>query len=92
MKIKEYKINANFSGAVITLDWDHGMIKCLSEDRIYYVIEWEWVCEINGVQYSISAEDIIYLPQDTPYNIVGKLKYLLICSPEFDPQHDIPLS
>ena len=31
MVINEYKINPNFSGALIEIDGDHGKLKCLEE-------------------------------------------------------------
>ena len=37
------------------------------------------------------VNDLIFIPKDTTYNIIGNLKFFLICSPEFNPNDDVPL-
>ncbi len=91
MDIKEYKINPDFSGALIEIDGDHGAIKCLKEDRIYFIIEGNGTFIINGKENEVSPDDLIFIPKNTPYNITGKMKFLMICSPEFNPDDDVHL-
>ena len=89
MKINEYKINADFSGALIEINGDHGKLKCLTEDRIYFIVDGSGKFVINDKTDDIETNDMIFIPKNTPYNIIGKMKYLLICSPQFDPNDDI---
>lgn len=89
MIINEYKINSNFSGALVEINGDHGSLKCLEEDRIYFIVEGTGKFIINNQEKEISSNDLIFVPKETPYNIIGKMKYFLICSPEFNPEHDI---
>ncbi len=89
MIINEYKINSNFSGALIEINGNHGALKCLKEDRIYFIIEGNGKFIINNQEKEISPNDLIFVPKETPYNILGKMKYFLICSPEFNPEHDV---
>ena len=89
MMIREYKINSDFSGALIEIDGDHGRIKCLKEDRIYYRIGGKGEFELDGETKEAGEGDLVFVPQNTPYNIIGKLKYFLICSPEFRPEDDV---
>ena len=91
MNIKEYKINTNFSWALIKINWDHWKIKCLHEDRIYYIINWKWQFIINWIENIVSKEDVIYIPRNTPYNIIWEIEFFLICSPEFKVGDDIHL-
>ena len=91
MKITEYKINPNFSGALIEIDGDHGKIKCINEDRIYFIVEGNGKFIINNKEEAVSENDLVFIPKNMPYNIIGKMKYFLICSPEFNPKDDIPL-
>ncbi len=91
MIIKEYKINSDFSGALVEINGNHGSIKCLKEDRIYFVIEGNGKFIINNQENNVSANDLIFVPKETPYNIIGKMKYFLINSPEFNPKHDVSL-
>jgi len=89
MIINEYKINSQFSGALIEIDGDHWELKCLNEDRIYFIISWNWKFILDSVEKDIRGSDLIFVPKETPYNIIWKMKYFLVCSPEFDPKDDV---
>jgi len=91
MKINEYKINPNFSGALIELDGRHGKVKCLKEDRLYFVVEGAGQFMINDSEYNVANGDVVFVPKNTSYDIEGKMKYFLVCSPEFNPDDDIKL-
>ncbi|MBI4895072.1 MAG: hypothetical protein HY831_01130 [Candidatus Aenigmarchaeota archaeon] len=39
MKINEYKINKTFNVALIEINGKHGKLKCIKEDRIYFILE-----------------------------------------------------
>jgi mannose-6-phosphate isomerase-like protein (cupin superfamily) len=91
MIINQYKINSHFSGALIEINGEHGKIQCLGEDRIYFILEGDGLFIIDNKSHDVSPNDAIFVPKNTPYNIIGKMKYFLICSPAFDPKHDIHL-
>ena len=89
MKINEYKINSEFSGALIEINGNHGKLKCLNEDRIYFIIDGKGQFIINDETKDVEANDLIFVPKNAPYNIIGKMKYFLICSPEFNSEDDV---
>jgi mannose-6-phosphate isomerase-like protein (cupin superfamily) len=89
MVIKEYKINSNFSGTLIEINGNHGKIKCLNEDRIYFIIDGKGKFIIDNKETSVSKSDLIFVPKNVPYDIRGKMKYFLVCSPEFKLGDDI---
>ena len=89
MDISSYKINSDYSGSIIEIDGDHGKLKCLNEDRIYLVIEGEGKFIVDGEEKKVSKEDLIFVPENTPYNFRGDMKLFLVCSPEFDPEDDV---
>ncbi len=91
MIINEYKINSNFSGALIEINGDHGKVKCISEDRIYFILDGEGKFIIGDIESEVNSNDLIFVPKNTPYNIIGKLKFFLICSPEFNSKDDVHL-
>ncbi len=91
MEISEYKINPDFSAALIEINGNHGTVKCTEEDRIYFIIEGSGEFVINGKTSKVATNDLIFVPRNTPYNVIGKMKYFLLCTPEFDPKHDIIL-
>lgn len=91
MKIRSYKINSDFSGALIEIDGRHGKMKCINEDRIYFVVEGDGKFIIDGEEREVSENDLVFIQKDTPYDIIGKMKYFLVCSPEFNPNDDVIL-
>lgn len=91
MKISEYKINTKFSAALIEINGNHGTIKCIGEDMIYFIIEGSGEFVLDGKTSKVTANDLIFVPENTPYNIICKMKYLIVHSPEFNPKHDVLL-
>lgn len=89
MIINEYKISPDFSAAYVEINGNHGKLKCLNEDRIYFIVEGEGKFIVNEEETSITTQDLVFIPKNTPYNLIGSFKYLLICSPEFNPEDDI---
>lgn len=89
MSIFEYPINANYSGALIDLDGYHGNIKCIGEDRIYFIISGTGEFLIDGEKSTVAANDLVFIPKNTTYDIKGKLHYFLVCAPAFSPEHDV---
>ncbi len=92
MQIWEYQINSKFSGALIEIDGDHGAVQCLQEDRIYFILEGKGEFVIEGRAQKVQKYDLIFVPKKTPYNIIGKMKYFLVCSPCFKPGDDVFLN
>jgi mannose-6-phosphate isomerase-like protein (cupin superfamily) len=84
-------MNHKFSAALIENNGEHGRTKCLEEDRIYFVLEGKGKFIIENETSEVGKNDLIFIPKKTPYNIIGKLKYFLVCSPEFDPKDDVKL-
>lgn len=89
MKISSYKINPDFSGTLIELDGKHGKIKCLVEDRIYFIIEGKGKFWVGKEEYEVSKNDLVFVPKNTPYDMEGQMKYFLLCSPEFKAREDV---
>lgn len=91
MKITEYKINKDYSGSLIEIDGKHRKIKSLKDDRIYFILEGEGKFIIDNKETNVAKYDLIFIPKNTPYDIIGKMKYFLICSPKIKPEEDIRL-
>ena len=89
MTIIPYRINPEFSASLIEIDGIHGPIMCKGEDRIYFILEGEGKFIIDRMEFNVEKDDLVFIPMKTPYDIMGKLKYVLICSPAFDPKDDV---
>ena len=91
MKIKEYDINSNFSGALVEINGAHGKMKNKKEDRVYFILEGNGTFVIDGKEEEVSQNDLVFISKNTPYDIKGKMKYFMLCSPEFDAKDDVML-
>ena len=89
MQIVEYKISPNFSGSLIIIDGDHEALKCIAEDRIYFVVSGNGQFTIDGEEYEVTQDDVLFVPMNTEYNFIGTMKLFLVCSPEFNKEHDV---
>lgn len=89
MHIAEYKINNNFSGALIILNGKHPRIKNKIEDRIYFIISGIGKFTVGDQVHSVKSEDLVFIPKMTEYEMEGEMKYFLISSPEFNKDNDI---
>jgi mannose-6-phosphate isomerase-like protein (cupin superfamily) len=83
MNIHEYKLTPQFSGALIEISGNHSKVKCLSQDRIYYIAEGYGEFFVKEEKFSVKKDDVVFVPMNTVYNFIGKMKIFLVCSPEF---------
>jgi mannose-6-phosphate isomerase-like protein (cupin superfamily) len=88
MEIREYGLGQMFSGALVTINGEHGAVRCKNEDRIYLILSGKGVFTIAGEQQTVSPDDVVFVPKMTPYNIKGNFKYFLVCSPQFKADDD----
>lgn len=91
MIIHQYPINTDFSAARVEINGNHGEMKNTREDRIYFILKGEGKFVINDKENAVSQNDLVFIPKDTPYNIIGTMTYLLICSPAFNAEYDVNL-
>lgn len=54
---------------------------------IYYILEGEGVFCIEGEKYTVKREDVIEIPPNTEFVFKGKMKLLLITTPDFRPEN-----
>ena len=69
MKLKEYNISEEFSCTLVEIDGKHGMMNNPIEDRIYFVLEGVGVFILDGKEQKVGAQDLVFIPKNTPYNI-----------------------
>ena len=56
--------------------------------HIYYVLEGEGTFCINEEKYSVKKDDVIEIPPNTEFVFAGKMKLLLINTPDFKPENN----
>lgn len=71
-----------------TLDGDHPVVVNRVSDRIYYILNGNGHVLVGNEVHQVSDEDIVKIRKGTPHTIRGKLAYLIITSPPFDPSNE----
>ena len=89
MNIKEYKLTPKFSGTLIEIDGNHGKIKNLREDRVYYIVDGSGTFIVGNEEFLVKKDDVVFIPMNTIYNFVEKMKIFLVSSPEFKKENDV---
>lgn len=60
--------------------------------HIYYVLDGEGIFCINGVKYNVQKEDVIEVPPNTEFVFAGKMKLLLINTPDYKPENSVDVN
>ena len=63
--------------------------KDIESDTIYYVLEGEGICLMNGKENPIKKGDLITVPKNTNYKNVGNIRLLAISIPKFNKQNQV---
>ncbi len=92
MEIRVYDFGTKkYDAALIEINGNHGKVKALKSDRIYFIISGKGAFIVDGKEQEVSEGDLVFIPHNTPYNIIGKLKFFLVNSSAFDPKEDVRL-
>ncbi len=86
---KEYpKVNI---ALVKTSKGHQTVIKSTKHPWIYFVIKGKGEFWINGKLESCKAEDLIYVPRNTPFFYKGRLEMILITVPQWEEKFEVTL-
>jgi len=91
MSIVDYVTNA-ISPAVSlakgTLDGIHGPTSSTRMDRIYFVLGGSAKIRAGQKEFIVEAGDSVFVPRNVTITIEGKVEYLVINAPAFEPGYD----
>ncbi len=74
----------------VRIDGRHRRLASTTGDRVYYVIEGEGRFQVgdDAPWVNAGAGDLVFIPKDAPYELEGRLVYLVINGPAFGPGSD----
>jgi mannose-6-phosphate isomerase-like protein (cupin superfamily) len=72
------------SASVVALDGNHGAAKSPVSDRLIYVLEGAGEFTVGAERHSVAATDVVMIPKHTPFDVRGKLRYLVVHMPAYD--------
>lgn len=75
----------NFSLAVVNLQGRHPKVRNRTSDRGYFILEGGATVVVADKTAEVSAGDAVFIPAGTWHSIEGKVKYVAVNSPPFDP-------
>lgn len=93
VEIRNYITKAicdSFSLAIVTLNGAHPRTQNNVSDRAYFVVEGEADVEVGTKMSHVQVGDAVYIPKDTAHSITGKVRYVVVNAPPFDPGNEKP--
>ncbi|MDY7077106.1 MAG: cupin domain-containing protein [Chloroflexota bacterium] len=77
--------SAKFNAVVGQLDGDHGLTTNRVSDRAYYILKGKGRATVGAKVYEVTEGDLVLISSGTPHGISGKLEFLIITAPAFNP-------
>jgi len=78
----------SFDFVIADLDGEHPAHINKISDRIYFILEGEGRVSVGGEISAVVKDDLVKIPKNTVHSIEGKLRYVIITSPPFDPRNE----
>lgn len=78
----------SFDFVIAELDGDHPAVRNHVSDKAYFILEGTGTAQISSIKETVNANDFIKIPRGEAHSISGKLRYVIICSPPFDPNNE----
>jgi mannose-6-phosphate isomerase-like protein (cupin superfamily) len=83
---------SSVSATWVALDGRHQRLRNDHSDRIYYVLEGSARFHLDGADLGVAeAGDVVLIPRGTPYELEGRLRYLVVSAPATHPTDNIYL-
>lgn len=82
------KPELNFDFVIAELSGDHPALINKVSDRVYFILSGKGSVRVGDTMYSVDRQDLVFIPKGTIHSIHGKLKYIIITSPPFDPNNE----
>ncbi len=80
--------NESFSLSLAILEGDHPQTKNETSDRAYYIVEGTATVDVGDNSYQVENGDVVFIPKNTTHSIKGRVKYIVINSPSFNPANE----
>jgi mannose-6-phosphate isomerase-like protein (cupin superfamily) len=80
--------SARFDAVIAELDGPHGYFLNRRSEKAYFILEGSGEVLIEGQTTSVKPNDMVFIPTNTRHGIKGKLRFLVISSPPFNPKDE----
>lgn len=79
---------APFDLVAATLDGAHGRYVNEGNEKAYFILEGQGMVFLDDKAYPVKAMDFVAIPKGVSHGIKGQLKFLILCSPPFNPARE----
>lgn len=79
---------ANFNVVIGNLKGSHGRFVNNTSDKGYFILNGSGEVYLGNEIISVSPNDFVFIPKNTPHGIKGEIEFLIITSPIFNPQNE----
>lgn len=80
--------NAKFDIVYGDLNGPHGKFINNQSDKAYFILEGNGIVFIDNDTIDVEPMDFIYISKGSQHGLKGKIKFLIITSPPFNPEHE----
>ena len=89
-EITDMSVNheAKFDLVVGKLDGPHGRFINHVSDKGYFILSGSGEVYLGDEIIPVSTHDFVFIPKNTPHGVKGKLEFVIITSPKFDPKNE----
>lgn len=90
LKITDMSVNseANFDLVVGNLDGSHGRFINHVSDKGYFILKGTGKVYLGDEEIEVAPYDFVFIPKNTPHGLKGKIEFLVITSPAFNPENE----
>jgi mannose-6-phosphate isomerase-like protein (cupin superfamily) len=77
------------SASLVALDGKHGAARSPVSDRLVYILEGSGEFKVGKETHSVAATDVVIIPKNTPFDLEGKLRCLVVHMPAYDHESEV---
>ncbi len=70
------------------LDGVHGMFLNHVSDKAYFVLDGSGTIYVDGKEFEAAKGSIVAVPKGALHGLTGKMRFLVMTSPSFDPENE----
>lgn len=78
----------SFDFVIAELDGNHAAVRNHVSDKAYFILEGTGTAQIGIEKLEVNKDDFVKIPKGEFHSINGKLRYIIMCSPPFDPMNE----
>lgn len=76
--------SSNFDYVVVNLEGEHGLCSNNKNIKYWLILDGKAEVFLDGNLFKVSQGDFIVINKNIKHNIIGKVKFAVFCSPQYE--------